>query len=269
MKFMIFYKKKKCSMKYAETYCYTKTKGAISSEAQGSGGAKVMDAILPLQVPVWKRTLDVAISLVCILCIFPFVYLILALFIKIVSPNGPVLFRQQRVGIGGKLFNFLKFRTMHPGDIVPIHDTHIGMLIDLNAPMVKLENHPSIIPLGKILRKTCIDELPQLFNVLRGDMSIVGPRPCIPYEKEKYLRWHHQRFDMLPGMTGLWQVSGKNALTFKQMIRLDIRYSRKMSLWMDMKIILKTPFAILRQVRDAVSKKMAPSAAERFSTDNV
>jgi lipopolysaccharide/colanic/teichoic acid biosynthesis glycosyltransferase len=244
-------------MKFCETY--TSSYHGFSRPESQEVSIRDGDAILPLRMPLWKRALDIAISLTCIAFIFPLVFLFVALVIKIVSRHGPVLFRQERVGMGGKLFTCLKFRTMHPGNNVPFHDTHIGFLMKSNTPMVKLENHPSIIPLGKVLRKTCIDELPQLFNVLRGDMSIVGPRPCIPYEQEKYQRWHYQRFDVPPGLTGLWQVSGKNRLTFQQMMRLDIAYVRNMSLWMDIKIILKTPLAILQQVRDAVGKKITAS----------
>ena len=115
--------------------------------------------------------------------------------------------------------------------------------------MAKLDDDPQIIPFGRILRKTCIDELPQLINVLRGEMSLVGPRPVISYEADAYAQWHFRRFDVLPGMTGLWQVSGKNRLSFPKMMRLDIQYSRRKSLWFDMLIILKTPFAIASQVR--------------------
>jgi hypothetical protein len=127
--------------------------------------------------------------------------------------------------------------------------------MDTDAPLVNLEDHPRIIPFGKMLRATGIDYLPQLFNVLRGDMSIVGPRPCYTYEKEKYLSWYHERFDVPPGLTGLWQVSGKYRLTFQQMMRLDISYVRNMSLWLDIKIILKTPLAVLWDW-NAVRKEM-------------
>jgi lipopolysaccharide/colanic/teichoic acid biosynthesis glycosyltransferase len=197
----------------------------------------------------------VALSLTAIVIVFPFVYLILALYIKIVSPRGSVLFRQERVGMGGEHFTCLKFRTMHCGNNAPVHATHVQTLIETDVPMEKLDNYAAIIPLGNLLRKTCIDELPQLFNILRGDMSIVGPRPCMPYERDNYRPWHHERFGALPGLTGLWQVSGKNRLTFDQMMRLDIEYVRNLSPGLDMVIILKTPFAILGQVRDSMRKK--------------
>jgi lipopolysaccharide/colanic/teichoic acid biosynthesis glycosyltransferase len=184
---------------------------------------------------------------------------LVAIFIKIVSP-GPIFFKQERIGYEGKPFTFIKFRTMKHNAATGKHQQHLKNLIlsdcddnDCGA-MVKLENDPQIIPFGKILRKTCIDEIPQLINVLRGEMSLVGPRPSIPYEVEHYLRWHDGRFDAVPGMTGLWQVSGKNRLTFKEMVRLDIRYTRQMSFWMDMKIICKTPFAIAGQVLDGLKE---------------
>ena len=116
--------------------------------------------------------------------------------------------------------------------------------------MAKLDaDNPQIIPFGRILRKLCLDEFPQLINVLCGDMSLVGPRPPIPYEVEEYLRWHKGRFDTVPGMTGLWQVSGKNRLTFKEMVRLDIRYSKNLSFLSDLKILMMTPIAIFSELK--------------------
>ncbi len=164
----------------------------------------------------------------------------MGLYIRSVSP-GPVLYRQKRVGIGRREFTFLKFRTMHHRDSEQLHSQHSKDFIVFDKPMTKLDSaDPRIIPGGRILRKLAIDELPQLFNVLAGDMSLVGPRPCIPYEAEVYAQWHGRRFSILPGLTGLWQVSGKNRLTFQQMIRLDIAYENRMSLWFDLRIILKT-----------------------------
>jgi lipopolysaccharide/colanic/teichoic acid biosynthesis glycosyltransferase len=140
---------------------------------------------------------------------------------------------------------------------VSMHQQHLQNLIQNDRPMEKLDgdNDPRIIPMGKLLRTSGLDELPQLINVLRGEMSLVGPRPCLPYEAENYLRWQTQRFDAVPGITGLWQVSGKNKLTFKEMVRLDIKYARASSLYTDVTIILKTVPAILTQVYDGISKK--------------
>ena len=146
---------------------------------------------------------------------------------------------------------------MHVNNNAVGHEQYLAHLIESDAPMKKLDDGRDhrIIPFAKVLRSSCIDELPQLINVLLGDMSLVGPRPCLPYEAEKYLQWHNRRFDTVPGMTGLWQVSGKNRLTFKEMIRLDIRYSRKMSLWLDAKILLLTGPAILWMVSEPLVHK--------------
>jgi lipopolysaccharide/colanic/teichoic acid biosynthesis glycosyltransferase len=141
-----------------------------------------------------------------------------------------------------------------------IHEEYLADLIDSASisdtsaqPMKKLASDTRVIPfVGSMLRVTCLDEIPQLINVLKGDMSLIGPRPAIPYEVEKYLQWYHRRFDALPGLTGLWQVSGKNLLTFNQMMRLDIAYVRNCSLMLDIAILLTTPWVILRQVRDVL-----------------
>ncbi|TKJ33541.1 MAG: hypothetical protein CEE38_20500 [Planctomycetes bacterium B3_Pla] len=207
-------------------------------------------------LPAWKRAMDVVGALFGLVVLSPFLLLI-ALIIKTVSP-GPVFFKQQRIGHGGKMFTMLKFRTMQFGNDTSTHKNYVKQLInganngDSKSPMIKLENHPQIILFGKILRKTCIDELPQLINVLLGEMSLVGPRPPLAYEVEEFLKWQHRRFDVLPGMTGMWQVSGKNRLTFSEMVRLDIQYSRRRSLWLDLIILLKTPSAIISQMRDSL-----------------
>lgn len=211
------------------------------------------DYIFCLTRKVLKRSFDVLGAAIIILLLSP-LFLITALYIKIVSP-GPVFFRQQRMGYGGQPFTFLKFRTMKPGSDSSGHQAYLATLInsetsdDQETPMIKLDHDPQIIPGGNLLRKSCLDELPQLFNVLRGDMSLVGPRPPIPYEVKEYRPWHRGRFDAMPGMTGLWQVSGKNRLSFREMVRLDIRYARDRTLWMDIKILFKTPLAILDQLK--------------------
>jgi lipopolysaccharide/colanic/teichoic acid biosynthesis glycosyltransferase len=206
------------------------------------------------RIPAWKRTLDIFGSFWGLIIFSP-VFLVIAILIKIVSP-GPVFFKQTRIGYGAKEFNFWKFRTMKVNADPSCHQKHLCELINeededcegSNKPMTKLDlKNPNIIPFGHFLRNSCLDELPQLMNVLCGDMSLVGPRPPIPYEVEEYLIWHKGRFDGLPGMTGLWQVSGKNRLSFKEMIRLDIQYERQMSLLTDLKIVFLTPFAILKE----------------------
>jgi len=187
------------------------------------------------------------------LMLFSPLLLATALLIKCVSP-GPVLFRQQRVGYGGEAFTLLKFRTMHVNADDSVHRKLLEQMVESaqedgdGVPMTKIKNDPRIIPFGNFLRKSCIDEMPQFFNVLIGDMSLVGPRPPIAYELKRYAAWHNGRFDAVPGITGLWQVSGKNRLTFKQMARLDIRYSRQMSFWLDLKILFLTPLVIVQQI---------------------
>jgi len=221
--------------------------------------------VLPIEMlmvrplPLWKRALDIVGAGLGIALLSP-VFLLSALLIKIVSP-GPVFFTQERVGQGGQVFRFLKFRTMHVNADTNGHQQHLVKLIrgadDPNSaearPMHKLDNDTRIIPFGRFLRSSCVDELPQLFNVLLGDMSLVGPRPCIPYEAQEYKTWHRNRFDAVPGMTGLWQVSGKNELSFNQMIRLDITYARESSLALDFKIILRTFGVVVSQVRKCLA----------------
>jgi lipopolysaccharide/colanic/teichoic acid biosynthesis glycosyltransferase len=211
-------------------------------------------AFLYRPLPIWKRLLDVTGSLAAILLTLPLMLFTAAL-IKLVSP-GPLLFRQVRVGLMGCTFTLFKFRTMKVNADSCVHNQYVRKLIvedSESKPMVKLECNPDIIPMGWWIRTLCLDELPQLFNVLRGDMSLVGPRPCVPYEAVEYRRWHMRRFDSVPGMTGLWQVSGKNRTTFKEMIRFDIKYELNRSLWLDIWIILGTPWAIIRQLLDRYS----------------
>jgi lipopolysaccharide/colanic/teichoic acid biosynthesis glycosyltransferase len=146
---------------------------------------------------------------------------------------------------------------MRPGADTAVHETHTAALMESDTPMTKLDAHgdPRVTPFGRLLRVAGLDELPQLINVLRGDMSFVGPRPCVPSEYSKYLPWQRERFLTKPGLTGLWQVSGKNRTTFNEMIDLDIQYVRKRSLWLDLKIILKTIPAVMAQVRDMQSPR--------------
>ena len=179
-----------------------------------------------------------------------------AFLVKCGSP-GPALFRQRRVGYKGREFTCYKFRTMRVGAEAAPHRDHFRQLMENDVPMTKLDarSDPRLVPLGALLRATGLDELPQLFNILRGEMSLVGPRPCIPYEYEVYQPWQRLRFDAVPGLTGLWQVSGKNRTTFNEMIRLDIEYSERKSLWLDLKIMLKTLPAVWQQYRDSRALK--------------
>lgn len=208
------------------------------------------------EIPRWKRVLDV----VCIVMAMPVVLpvgLLIALLVKIASP-GPVLFYQQRVGHLEKRFRCMKFRTMRVNAETEVHANHLAQLMTSNVPMTKLDKHDSrVIPFGRVLRATGLDELPQLINVWRGEMSLVGPRPCVPYEFDKYLARHRGRCATLPGLTGLWQVSGKNRTTFEEMIDLDLDYCRTKSLWLDLKIIAMTIPAIVVQVWDTLKRKAA------------
>jgi len=209
----------------------------------------------PAAVPFWKRALDVSV----ILLTAPVTLLVgaaVALIIKLGS-NGPVIFKQERVGYKGQRFVCFKFRTMHVGAETVSHQGHTAQLIKSTAPMTKLDaiKDARIIPFGSILRATGLDELPQLLNVLRGEMSIVGPRPCVGYEYEMYEEWQKRRFDAVPGLTGLWQVSGKNRTTFHQMINLDIEYSEQSNFWLDLKIMFKTVPALVVQCCDQRAKR--------------
>ncbi len=202
-----------------------------------------------------KRSLDILGAVVGILLFSPLM-LIAALAIKITSP-GPIIFRQMRLGQRGVPFVFYKFRSMFANTDERIHREYVSHLIEGNLdhinqgdkekPLYKMKSDPRITRVGRIIRKTSIDELPQLFNVLKGDMSLVGPRPPLPYEVEKYQAWHLARIlEIKPGITGLWQVEGRSATSFDDMVRLDIRYIRNWSLMLDLKILLKTVRVVLQ-----------------------
>jgi lipopolysaccharide/colanic/teichoic acid biosynthesis glycosyltransferase len=201
-------------------------------------------------IPFWKRALDI----VCIIAAAP-VWLPLGLFvaglIKLVSP-GPAFFRQERVGYLGRRFGCLKFRTMAVNADTSVHQGHLEGLMNSNCPMTKLDKagDARLIPCGLFLRTLGLDELPQLINVLKGEMSLVGPRPCLPYEYERYLPRHRKRCAALPGLTGLWQTNGKNKTTFEEMIELDVYYAKHKSLFMDVKIMMMTIPALMEQAAD-------------------
>jgi len=203
-----------------------------------------------------KRAIDIVVGSLALLFLLPLICLI-ALLIKATS-EGPILFRQERLGQFGRKFTFLKFRSMHVNTDDAIHREYIRKLITENRPsevtsgkadgaVFKIRNDPRITPVGRFLRKTSLDELPQLFNVLRGDMSLVGPRPPIPYEFENYDIWHRYRLlRVKPGITGLWQITGRSSTTFDDMVRLDLKYIREWSVWLDIKILLLTPWAVIK-----------------------
>jgi exopolysaccharide biosynthesis polyprenyl glycosylphosphotransferase len=198
-----------------------------------------------------KRLLDITASAALLAFAAP-LFLLIAALVKLKSP-GPVFFRQERVGEFGKPFMMLKFRTMHVNNDPSIHREFVSQLIKGSTPTngdgdtsFKITNDPRVTQVGRLLRKTSLDELPQLWNVLRGDMSLVGPRPPLEYEVEQYKPWHYRRvLEAKPGITGLWQVSGRSRTTFDDMVRLDLRYAKNSSAWADIKILIATPRAVI------------------------
>jgi exopolysaccharide biosynthesis polyprenyl glycosylphosphotransferase len=198
-----------------------------------------------------KRALDVVVAATLLILLLP-VLAICALLVKRSSP-GPIFFRQQRVGLGGEGFTFLKFRSMYADADPALHRAYVTAFMKGQAeqhdhhggPLYKLVRDPRITPIGHILRRTSLDELPQFWNVLRGDMSLVGPRPPIPYEVHQYGPEELRRLAVKPGITGLWQVSGRSRTTFDEMIALDLTYIRRQSFLMDLMILLRTIPVIL------------------------
>ncbi len=210
---------------------------------------------------VLKRVIDFTVSALLLAVCSP-LFLLIALAIKATS-MGPVFFRQKRIGQHGKQFIFLKFRSMYAGSNEHVHKKFVTSLITdrsrEDAPDIedaldveiesqyKIKDDARITRLGRFLRKTSLDELPQLLNVLKGEMSLVGPRPAIPYEVEVYQTWHrHRVLAAKPGITGIWQVTGRSRVKFDEMVRMDLRYAMAWSLWLDLKILLQTPFAVIR-----------------------
>jgi lipopolysaccharide/colanic/teichoic acid biosynthesis glycosyltransferase len=199
-----------------------------------------------------KRMMDIVGSLFALIFLSPLLLLIAAL-IKLTS-KGPVLFRQERLGHGGKPFKFLKFRSMYIDTDGAIHEEYMKNFIAGKAEksrsngtnLYKLTQDPRVTRIGGFLRKTSLDELPQFINVLKGEMSLVGPRPPIRYEVARYEIWHRDRLLAVPpGITGLWQVEGRSRVTFDEAVRLDLRYAISWSLWLDIKILMRTPKAVV------------------------
>lgn len=202
---------------------------------------------------ITKRAMDLVGSTIALVLLAP-VFAALAIAVKLTS-KGPVFFRQRRVGQYGVPFTFLKFRSMYVSTDAAIHKQYVQSFISgkgadhskegENQAVYKLTNDPRVTPLGRLMRRTSLDELPQFWNVLVGEMSLVGPRPPIPYEIDAYDVWHRRRLlEAKPGITGLWQVHGRSRTTFDEMVRLDLHYSRTWSPLMDLKILLKTPRAV-------------------------
>lgn len=199
-------------------------------------------------LPVWKAALDV----VCIVVFAPLwlpLMLLLMLLTRAASA-GPIFYRQRRVGLAGRHFLIWKFRTMKVSAETQTHELYFEELMRRDCAMTKLDANgdPRLAPFGRFLRASGLDELPQIINVLAGEMSLVGPRPCLPNEFANYEPWQRKRVNALPGLTGLWQVSGKNKTTFNDMIRMDLTYVSNMSLSLDLKIMFKTAGTIAREV---------------------
>jgi exopolysaccharide biosynthesis polyprenyl glycosylphosphotransferase len=183
-----------------------------------------------------KRGVDIIVASLGLVVLWPLM-LLMGLLIKLDSP-GPVIFTQTRMGKGGKPFTFYKFRSMKPEAEEELEK--LWALNEASGPIFKIHDDPRMTGLGRFLRRTSLDELPQIYNVLRGEMSLVGPRPPIPDEVKRYQPWHLRRLEVSPGMTGLWQVSGRSELTFDEMVLLDLFYAENWSLWLDFKIMLRT-----------------------------
>lgn len=199
-----------------------------------------------------KRVIDIVGSSCALLLLSP-LFAVIATAVKLTS-KGPIFFRQQRLGQYGARFTFLKFRSMKAQNNTQIHREFVRKLISEQQPGAeagktpyKIKNDPRVTPIGRFLRRTSLDEIPQFINVLKGEMSLVGPRPPIPYEIETYDIWHRRRFlETKPGITGLWQVEGRSRVKFDEMVRLDLKYARTWSPWLDIKILLRTPRAVFR-----------------------
>jgi len=199
-------------------------------------------------VPGWKSGLDI----ICILISLPVwlpLMILLMLVTRLASP-GPIFYRQKRVGFGGRHFFIWKFRTMKLSAETQTHEHYFEELMRADCPMTKLDAYgdPRLVPFGRILRASGLDELPQIFNVLFGEMSLVGPRPCTPNEFARYEPWQRERVNGLPGLTGYWQVNGKNKTTFNEMLAMDLFYLKNTSILLDLKIMLKTGDAIAGQL---------------------
>jgi lipopolysaccharide/colanic/teichoic acid biosynthesis glycosyltransferase len=222
--------------------------GQVARRLNGDGLTTVFIAENALRVPRWKRALDLTCIALTAPAWLPLMVMVMIL-IRITS-KGPIFYRQERVGYCRRRFMLFKFRTMYVDAETRTHEEYFAELMQNGRPMVKLDDSGDsrLIPGGRFLRASGLDELPQIFNVLRGEMSLVGPRPCLPQEFDRYEPWQRQRFNALPGLTGQWQVSGKNHTTFREMIVLDLFYARNMSLWLDLRIIFKTIPTLLREI---------------------
>jgi lipopolysaccharide/colanic/teichoic acid biosynthesis glycosyltransferase len=240
-----------------------------SDEKKAPDAASEFSATSLRRAPGWKSGLDIT----CILLSLPIwlpLMILLMLVTRIASP-GPIFYRQKRIGLGGRHFFIWKFRTMKLSAETQIHERHFEKLMQVDCPMTKLDacGDPRLTPLGRILRASGLDELPQIFNVLCGEMSLVGPRPCTPNEFAGYKPWQRERVNGLPGLTGYWQVNGKNKTTFNQMIAMDLFYLKNMSILLDLKIMLKTGSTIAGQLFESrLAAQRNQEGTSRRSTDD-
>jgi lipopolysaccharide/colanic/teichoic acid biosynthesis glycosyltransferase len=206
-------------------------------------------------MPTWKRVLDVTCILLTIPIWLPILLFVMA-WIKLVSP-GPIFYRQERVGYRRSRFMIFKFRTMHVNAETRSHEEYFAHLMRVDCPMMKLDalDDARLVRCGRFLRASGLDELPQIFNVLRGEMTLVGPRPCLPNEFERYQPSQQDRVNAPPGLTGYWQVNGKNKTSFSEMIAMDLFYSKNMSVWLDLQIILKTIPALVSETIESRAQR--------------
>jgi lipopolysaccharide/colanic/teichoic acid biosynthesis glycosyltransferase len=242
--------------------------GSLPYNGSNGNGAKaprftIDFADAPVQtVPGWKSALDVACILLALPLWLPLMVLLMVI-TRLASP-GPIFYRQQRVGFGGRHFRIWKFRTMKVSAETQTHENYFQELMRVDRPMTKLDTYgdPRLAPFGRFLRASGLDELPQIFNVLCGEMSLVGPRPCTPTEFAHYEPWHRERVNALPGLTGFWQVNGKNKTTFNEMIVMDLFYLKNLSILLDLKIMFKTCAVIAGQL---IESKLAASSNRQES----
>jgi lipopolysaccharide/colanic/teichoic acid biosynthesis glycosyltransferase len=192
---------------------------------------------------ITKRIMDLFLIILVMPFLFP-VFVLIALLIWLESPDGPIFFIQYRTGKNGRRFRMYKFRTMVSN--AEELKKNLAHLNELEWPDFKVANDPRITQIGRILRKTSLDELPQLFNVIKGEMSLVGPRPT-SFAPETYTLWQTERLDVLPGLTGLWQVLGRGSMEFTDRVALDIVYVERRSIWLDFQILVRTVFAVVKQ----------------------
>jgi lipopolysaccharide/colanic/teichoic acid biosynthesis glycosyltransferase len=238
----------------------------FSATASANGEMSWAKSVEPIaRFPRWKRALDLIFVLVTLPVWLPLMLMMMGL-IRF-SSSGPIFYRQERVGYRRKRFMIFKFRTMYVNAETRTHEDYFASLMRSEVPMTKLDSagDSRLIPTARFLRASGLDELPQIFNVLRGDMSLVGPRPCLPCEFDRYEPWQQLRVNGPPGLTGYWQVNGKNKTTFNQMMFMDLFYIDKMSLWLDLRVILKTIPVLIFETIEALkryhSRRMSRSAS--------